>query len=243
MVNKNDMTNLKNVFKIDYVSLEILMNSLKKPNTLTDLRFFEAKIEDDIIYASYYGHEVGGSYVYDYQVAPKYVEDLEYTTNRKVEWLGRKCGGMGYDIYQFKIYIKWVLNDSPYIPKGKIFRVANTYLGNKSCGDNTWAFLYMLHTAIMNNVIPENISIKIMKDDENFDVMYFENKPIAVILEYEPETYHTFRGHNTSTGRTRYHAIYDLLIDESLFIKTFFKINKDIINTYLKHECFLYLLV
>jgi len=87
-----DITEIKN----------ILQNiRLDKPK-FRFLQFNETT--NNYMLVEFMGHEVGGSYVYDYQVAPEYVLALNSATNRIVEWLGRRGGGFGYDIYKFKIY-------------------------------------------------------------------------------------------------------------------------------------------
>ena len=213
---------------------EKLIELLKKPDTISDLRFQKiVKEEDDVITVNYYGHEEGGSYVYAKSVAPKYVEDLEFTTNRKVEWIGHSCGHcFGADEYTFKVYTKWVLDSNKYEPKGTLHRVANSYFCFEIQGGREWAFLYVMHRAVVNNEVPNKIvtlrkTKKISKDKE---VLYFGSTPIAVVVSYEPETWHHFKGHNTSTNRKKFHASYDLLVSASELHDKFYETYRKIVN-------------
>lgn len=77
--------------KIPSVKSKILKALKELPSTKSGLRFNSFKtISDDKIVVDYYGHEVNGSYVYDYQVTPKYIDYLQVESNRKVTWNGRR---------------------------------------------------------------------------------------------------------------------------------------------------------
>ena len=84
-----------------------LLNKLKTlPDTDVNLDFKQFKsITNNAIVVEYYGHEVGGSYMHDYEIAPSYVEVLESVSNKKVKWEGRETGPIGVDIYTFIVFI------------------------------------------------------------------------------------------------------------------------------------------
>tara|TARA_R110000772_G_scaffold17946_3_gene50029 strand:+ start:167739 stop:168335 length:597 start_codon:yes stop_codon:yes gene_type:complete len=63
------------------------------------------KMNTEEIVVEFTGHEVGGSYVHDYEVAPDYIESLQELTKRVVSWNGRRSGGFGCDIYEFTIFL------------------------------------------------------------------------------------------------------------------------------------------
>ncbi len=213
------------------MSKEIIIEKLKHPNTLTRLRFKQIESETDhILTVSYYGHEVGGSYVNDTEVAPKYVEDLEYSTNRRVEWTGRSCGGFGSDLYFFKVHINDVINPNPYIPTGEILRVANSYFCFESEGGREWGLVYISHKAILKN----EVSGGLMSIRDN--TIYFGDIAIARIVEYEPEKRVHYNIHTTSYNRTRFHAIYDLLISKRELDEIFFNTLKQIVNSLLSDK-------
>ena len=87
-----------------HLDKKLLIEKLKDIDTRTDLKFHQIEFcGKKTIKVSYYGHEVGGSYVHDYQVTPKYVEDIQYTVNRQAYWTKRTSGGFGNDIYHFII--------------------------------------------------------------------------------------------------------------------------------------------
>jgi hypothetical protein len=211
-----------------------LVEKLKKINTLTKLSFKEiGEITPLYAIVKYYGHEVGGSYVHDYEVAPKYVQDIEYTTNRKTEWLSSNSGegGMGWDVYYFKFYYNTPILDKPYEPKGKILRVANSYVAFEyECGYE-WSFLYILHHAFLNNDIPSDVNFEIIDNG-----IYYNNNNIAYIVEYENETNHHIIGHKTDCNRTKFHATYDLLINTNEWKNLFLVIYKEIVQSWFKND-------
>ena len=61
-------------------------------------------MNDDEVCFEFQGHEVSGSYVHDYEVAPDYVSKLEEMTGHKVEWIGRNMGRHTHDNYRFILY-------------------------------------------------------------------------------------------------------------------------------------------
>lgn len=140
-----------------------IIENLKNLNTITDLTFKEiTNIDNNIIKVVYYGHEVGGSYIYDYQVTPKYIEDIEYTTNRKCVWTERKSGGG--DLYLFDIYINNIVNKNKYVPKGTLLRVANSHLAFRNGGGTDWAIISILYDGVLNNKQElKNVGVEVKK--------------------------------------------------------------------------------
>ena len=111
------------VVKISHIHYEIhykkisktkdkILTALKElPSTRSGLRFNNFKsISDTKIVVEYNGHEVGGSYTYDYEVAPGYIDKLQVESNRKVEWNGRRSGGIGSDVYEFTVFLKKIIS-------------------------------------------------------------------------------------------------------------------------------------
>ena len=213
---------------------EDIKKDLEHPNTLTGLRFRSFENEGiGILKVTYHGHEEGGSYVYAKEVAPKYVEDLQYSCNRIVKWTDHTSGDwFGSDTYHFDVLVNKIFDENKYKPVGDLLRVSNCYFAfEKDCGHD-WALLYILHRALLDNSIPESVGIKIKKDKKSGkDVIYFNNTKVAIIVEYEDETYHNFQGHGTSKNRTRFHATYDLLIPK-IFRDLYFEKYKEIVNSY-----------
>lgn len=208
-----------------------ILKSLEHPDTLTSLRNVVIEKESsDVLKVRYAGHEVGGSYVYDWEVAPKYVEDLQYTTNRKVVWTKRTSGLIGYDYYHFDIHLNTIIDPNPYIPKGTIHRVANSYIAFDYEAGEEWALTHILYKALLNNTIPKSSGVTLRKDKKTGkDTIYFDNKKVIVVVEYEKETYVHIKGHGTDKNRKRTHAIYDILPKE--YKKLYFNKYKDIVNS------------
>jgi len=207
-----------------------ILKSLEHPDTLTSLRNVVIEKESpDVLKVRFAGHEVGGSYVYDWEVAPKYVEDLQYTTNRKVVWTKRTSGLIGYDYYHFDIHLNTIIDPNPYIPKGKLYRVANSYIAFDYDAGENWALTHILYKALLNKEIPKSSGVTLKTDKKTGkDTIYFNNKKVIVVVEYEKETYVHIKGHNTDKNRKRTHAIYDVLPND--YQKLFFKKYTDIVN-------------
>ena len=213
-----------------YLKNDKIINSLKNPLTKSSLRFRKIHhIDNKTIKVSYFGHEIGGSYVSESSVTPTYIRDLEYSTNREVNFenINSGEGGFGSDVYYFTIYIGKVVNKNKYEPIGTLLRIKDCYFAFISECGYSWAFLNLLHTNINN--IPKNIGIEIKNNN-----MFIDNKLIAKIVEYEEKTNHHFYGHNTGCSRTRFSATYDLLFSDNELQNLFFKKYLEIINFYLK---------
>lgn len=213
-----------------------IIAALKNPATHGDLKFREIeKEEDGKIYVNYFGHEVGGSYVYDYEVAPKYVEDLEYSCNCKVTWTKRTCGGIGRDIYHFTVDTKRIVDRNKWKPIGTLLSVVNCYIAFDYQMGWEWACLHILHKALLENSLPEEAGIKMLKDEQTGkNVIWFGENKIAYIVDCQDETWHNFHSHNTSKNRKHTHAIYDLLIDKREFLDIFNKKYQEIVNILLE---------
>ena len=154
-----------NTSSIEYKKI---LDSLEHPDTLTSLRNVVIESESsDVLKVRFAGHEVGGSYVHDWEVAPKYVEDLQYTTNRKVVWTKRTSGLIGYDYYHFDIHLNTIIDPNPYIPKGKIYRVANSYIAFDYDAGENWALTHILYKALLNKEIPKSSGVTLKTDKKN----------------------------------------------------------------------------
>jgi hypothetical protein len=218
---------LENALSQDLIDI---LNQLKDIQTVTDLRFDKfISADNEKLTVSFFGHQVGGSYVYDYEVAPKYVEDIKFCTNRETKWIDRKISGiMGCDIYYFDIYYKKIINNNPYIPTGKLLRVVNSNLVYVPIYDKpifyTWSLLYTLHKEILaDKTTLDAIDINIKND-----IIYIDNIEVCKIVEHENDI---FDGH-----RQIIHAIYDLLIDDRHFKELFYDKYKQLINLLLKNN-------
>ena len=211
-----------------YLKNDEIIKSLKNPFTKSSLRFRKIHhIDNKIIKVSYFGHKVGGSYVSENSVTPIYIRDLQYSTNRVVEFENKNSRGFYSDVYYFVIYITKVVDKNKYEPTGTLLRIKDCYFAFISECGYSWAFLNLLHTNINN--IPKNIGIEIKNNN-----IFIDNKLIAKIVEYEEKTNHHFSGHNTNYNRTRFNATYDLLISDNELQNLFFKKYSEIINFYLK---------
>jgi hypothetical protein len=200
-----------------------IIENLKKINTLTDLSFKEiTNISNDVIKVIFYGHEVDGSYIHDYEVTPKYIEDIEYTTNRKCVWTERKCGGFGTDLYLFDIHINNIVNKNKYVPKGKLLRVANSHLAFRSSGDTDWAIISILYDGVLNNKQElKNVGVEVKRK-----CLYIDNEKIAHIVEYEKPKY--------INNRQMFNESYDLLIEHRDLTNNFLKKYEELINNNLR---------
>jgi hypothetical protein len=222
------------VYEINYTrcdddTLEVI-NNIFNLNTLTRLRYPEIKhIDKKLIKVSYAGHEVGGSYVHDYEVAPKYVEDLTFSTNREVNWNGRSSGSIGYDVYNFSIALDNIFNKNKYVPEGKLLRVENTYNAFKNCNGFEWAILYHCYESFLEGLLPEGSSIKV-DTSKKYHEIFFGDIRIAKVINYEKKTHHYFKGHNTGYNRTRFHCTFDLLIKKNTLPHLFCEHYQSVVN-------------
>jgi len=188
--------------------LDKIMTALKElPSTKSGLRFNQFKSSSDSkLVVEYYGHEVGGSYVYDYEVAPGYETALSVETNREVKWIGRRSGGMGSDIYEFEVYLNKVIDAKieKRVVKGKIYHIDGSY-AFRTCPGLTWAMMYSI--AIKQNTIPvANVTVK-------DDVVSFGGIEVFKILEPAHERDNS----STNSGRTWFQGSFELYLEENEF--------------------------
>jgi len=214
--------------KIDYdlVHKDIIEN-LKNIDTKTELRGFRIESCDkNEIKVTYIGHQVGGSYVHAHEVAPKYVEDIEYYSNRHTIWNGRDRD----DRYMFTIYTNNIKDNDKYVPKGEILRVENCSYAFEYKGGHTWALLYIF-TRELNR--PGNILNKFkIKIKDN--ILSVDNKDIAYIVKYIPQESYTSISGNVTYGRTVFTAIFDIFIEKHKIEEILCNKYKEIVNHYFK---------
>ena len=195
-----------NLYVVKYKKLSNkIIDVIKKIKSLdyyraTSLRHFHLKdIKNNILYFSFFGHEVGGSYIYDYQVTPSYIEDIEFISNYSVKWTERTTIGFGADCYHFEMN----LNENPisndfYIPKGKL--IYSKGLSNMS--EKTFAYLYNLTKYINEGNLIDGVRI-------DNDSLYIDDISIAKIVQFD-------------LTNIEYYIVFDLLIQEVEFKKLFF---------------------
>jgi hypothetical protein len=88
---------------------KIMLNNIKNIEPLEKQwklgfnRFID--MDETRLIVEMYGHCVGGSYTYDWEVTPDYISRLQKVTCRKVEFLSHKNGGIAYDKYRFAIHL------------------------------------------------------------------------------------------------------------------------------------------
>jgi len=217
---------------LDFLSL------LKKPNTISDLKFAKIlSVDKTKIKVAYLGHEEGGSYVYGKWVAPQYVLDLEWTLNRKVVWLEDESIGRaakledmwhwGSDVYVFNIFYNKIVDKKKYVPEGKLYRIDAHRAFARDCG-HEWCLLMILHQFIMRT---EKGYADLLLEK---GLITFRGERIARVVEYvEPRSY-TSHGHNVSHGRTHWKATYEYLDKEKIVSHKVHAIMETILNTHLK---------
>lgn len=206
---------VKGAYKVSYDinnPLNGLLKNLKNINTRTKLSFRSVReITKTYIIVDYFGHQVSGSYTYDYEVAPKYVEDIQFTSNRKVEWLGRdtKVPSLGADCYVFKVYHKREHEKNRYEPVGKLLRVENCLSYFAKDRGLEWASIYILHRHLMRN--EDSLLKQVGVDIEGHYIVIDGEKAVRVIT-YEDEYKHYDNEGHSAYKSTRFHATYDNLL-------------------------------
>jgi hypothetical protein len=194
--------------------LDKIMEALKElPQTKTDLRFCQFKtITDSYIMVEYYGHEVGGSYVHDWEVAPNYEEKLGVETNRVVTWTkGRRSGGFGADIYEFKVHLKKIIDKDIENREvtGKMFHIDGKY-AFRSCPGMTWSYMYGIAKKINDGDIVRGLT-----RDTDGNIFYEDldgNKTKMFKVHVEPSERDAS---STNSGRTWYKGTFELFLDET----------------------------
>lgn len=221
--------------KIDYdIVHKDLIEKIQNIDTKSDLRFRRIESCDkNEIKVSYFGHQVGGSYVHAHQVAPKYVEDIEYTTNRSTKYDTYSCGGFGFDFYFFTIYTNKILVENKYEPKGELLRVENNSFAFEYDGGKLWSLLYIFVRELNapNNIL-NKFNIKIQDN-----ILYIDDIEISYIVKYIPQSHYTRNGGGVSISRTIFNAIFDVFIEEKKLTKLLYDKYKEIVNYYFKDEC------
>ncbi len=64
------------------------------------------KIENNKLIFNFRGHQVGGSYVYEHEVVPGYIKQIQDNISKKVAFVERRRGGFGFDMYKFSVDCK-----------------------------------------------------------------------------------------------------------------------------------------
>lgn len=212
--------------KILYTLIEVSLSDHTELRNLKIVSITKKKIN-----FSFHGHEVGGSYVYDYEVSPAYIKFIEYHTNHKTEWIGSKEGSMGYDIYYFSINKEKIVNKSKYKFIGQEFHL-DSLRPSAYSGGITWAYLYTLVTELEKN----NKNLQKVGIELKGSYLYIDNKKIANIVDRSEESHHLFGSENATKHRTHFKATFDLLIGEFVFRMMFFNKYREMVNLLLKEE-------
>lgn len=176
-----------------------------------DLNFREIRsISNTLIKVDFNGHEVDGSYVHDYEVAPNYIKQLELFLNCKVEWKGRNqhgsTGGFGFDVYHFYVYPKKVIDKDKYEPKGKQFTF-NSVCAFEYEGGHEWMLMYIMsrylkfNTKKLPDSVLKTIGIELFEDE-----VYFDGVKIFKIVSLEREIDKS----KPNSGATLFNASFDL---------------------------------
>ncbi len=187
---------------------------------------------DSYIEVQFYGHYGGGSYVDDWQVAPGYVNDIEYSTNRKCEWTGRESISccLGYDAYNFKVYYKQKVHKRPYKPNGKMLRIRSGVPFLSDCGIE-WACLYL----ITKDLLSDKSILKEYGFTYKNDFISIDKQKIACVVRYNNELhYQTGYTSNCIANRILYDCVFDLLINEQEFTKIFHEKHNEVIKDLFK---------
>lgn len=216
--------------------VEAILAKLKKKLELlessdTDLRFIGFnEVLPEFIKVEYYGHEVGGSYVYDYEVVPTYIKTLEYESNRKVEWIGRRSGGFGSDIYKFKVFPNRIVDQSredEVIP-GKRYHIDTTgcYSTRQSpyafrvCPGIEWAMMYSISEKLNKNIIIPNV---VIKKDRIVNIYGIDVFKIIVDAWEKNDS-------RPNSGRRHFKGTFDLIIEPYIFRELYLKLYGELNN-------------
>lgn len=187
-----------------------IMEALKTlPSTESDLRFCKfGCVTDSKIVVEYYGHEVAGSYTYDYEVTPAYEAYLSTETNRVTKWTkNRRSGGFGSDIYEFEVLINKVCSkeQEDQVVKGVKYHIDSTVCGSRqspyafrTCPGIPWAMMYALAEK----------GAKLPDITQEGSVILHKGDPILNILVEPWEK----RDNRPNRGRTHYKGTFDLYI-------------------------------
>lgn len=197
----------------------------------TDLRFKKiSSVTNDVITVEYYGHKVGGSYVYDYEVVPSYISTLEHETNCKVEWTKeRKSVGFGSDIYTFKVFINKIINKKRVneIILGKRFHIDSTNSGGRQSPyafrvspGVEWAMMYSISENINENKEMPNVIIKKGRIVNIYGIDVFK-----IIIDAW-EKYDS----RPNSLRTHFKGTFDLIIPENDFVELYLKLYGELNN-------------
>lgn len=210
-----------------------IKEKLKKVNTRADFHFKRfGAVTDSYIEVQFFGHYVGGSYVHGHEVAPGYVSDIEYTTNRKCKWINyESCDVLlpwpSHDQYNFKVYYKQKIHDKPYKPKGEMLRIQHGYAFLSDCGLE-WACLFL----ITKDLLKKDSRLKGYGFSYKNNIISIDGEKIACVVRYnDEEHYESFYGNrNCVAHRTSYDCIFDLFLDKKKFIDLFQKKHEQIIR-------------
>ena len=201
----------------------------------TDLRFNKiSSIANNIVTVEYYGHEVGGSYVYDYEVVPSYINTLEYETNCKVEWTKeRRSGGLGSDIYTFKVFINKIINKEREneVILGKRYHIDTTNSGGRQSPyafrvspGIEWAMMYSISENINKNKEMPNVIIKQGRIVNIYGIDVFK----IIIDAWEKNDL------RPNSRRTHFKGTFDLIISANEFKELYLKLYGELNNCHVK---------
>jgi hypothetical protein len=138
------------------------------------------------------------------------INDIEWTTNRKANFLKR------YNrVFDFEIIVDDIKDKKRKPPKGKILRFeaeTNSY----SNVPLSWLVLYILH----NNEKLKKYGVNVKKNS-----IYIDDVEVAKIIKYKPE-------YDRNNNYKDVCAIYDLLVDDvgTLFNEKIIKIVNDLLE-------------
>jgi len=212
-----------------------LIKALTKVNKIRNLdlefdRIDDENNQDNKMIVLYYGHEVAGSYVHDYQVTPNYEKQLMLELNMPVKWTGKRYGD---NLYEFEIdTTKSVYKEN--IFKGKRQR-AYTYLTSFANLKDSFSFLYFIEKNYKQKTIDEKVLLKNIGLEIKDNNIIFDEKIIATIMPHEHITkIYKDKEIMTDSSDSIIEAEYDLFITNDELRKVFHNINKRLLNHYFK---------
>ena len=159
--------------------------------------------------------------------APHYVNDIQYSTNCKCEWVSFEQN----NLYNFRVYFKEIIQENFYVPKGKVLRIEHGYAFLKECGLE-WASLHLLATDLQKDTsIFEKFGCKYKNRS-----LYIDGKKIAHVMRYRDSRPYSYGSMNFRGYAIFFDCTFDLLVTEKKLNALFNNKHEELIKSLFKEQ-------
>lgn len=170
------------------------------------------------------GRTLNGSYTYEQEQVSEYLSELNIAFNGEVIYIG------GGNVYTYGEYI-FEFENTSWNVVGRLY-AASGYEAFAIDYGETWATMYRMYKGLKfdDDNLYSFVGLRLNNEQE----LLFDDKKIFKCLDFKDDVVKHFKGHNSDSIRTYFHALFDCYISESEIMEIYIEINKRVLNHNIK---------